>query len=472
MNIGELNVTPKFFDSQTQLDNDWLVSKNETSSFENILEKTQERSDDVREPKQVETKKVNLSNKKFEKVERPTADPTDNQMDEVKAMIKEAIAQKKFSKENAVEGEVDLKDLEEKIKNLEEAIMEELGITEKPDVLEMISDLLNVDLEALVEQLSTEEGQTALLESLVAKMDSGELDKEEVVAILTEVMDEMPKADKASFEKVVTEFTEKLPETESKEVLKQFEEVLKEIVEQKDVPKAVVPKEAQAQTITQSQEKEVVKEPIIQDVTTDKPVEEVTTKSSTQQEQTTSKDSEPLMNAEVKTANKEGGQKFSLEDQINVMKAEGNTIVSSKETPKAILSRSVMNQVVQGTKMSINMSDQGSEILIKLNPKNLGNVALKMQFDKGTLLAQIQVENQTVKGIIESNLDDLKSALRDEGYEIGNLDVSVNKESSGEQQQQSFTGGKKQFVNHETFEEIEEKIMKQRANDEGIDYLA
>ncbi len=96
-----------------------------------------------------------------------------------------------------------------------------------------------------------------------------------------------------------------------------------------------------------------------------------------------------------------------------------------------------------------------------------------MAFEKGTILAQIQVENQTVKGIIESNLDDLKSSLRNEGYEIGDLDVSVNKENAGDQSHQSFSQQRKQHTNLDSFEEIEAKLKTQNiVDDKSVDYLA
>jgi flagellar hook-length control protein FliK len=468
MNIGEMKVTPNFFNSQTQLNNEWFDFKSDSTSFEQVLEKTYERSEVEREPKTIESKDFKEVQKKMDKVDHQKDLPKDETLNEVKAKIKEAIAQKKFKKENAVDGEVDNLDLEEKIKNLEEAIMEELGLTEKPDLMALVAELLGVNLEVVEEQIMTEEGQVELLETLVDKVETGEINKKEVLSVLNQVKELLPEEKQVEFEAVLKEFVEKLPEGEAKDLLT---EVQKDF----EAPEKAVLKEVVTENKTTEfkAETELTKASVqTEQVTSEKPVEQATPKemAQEQQQESSNKQGEPIMNAEIKVEQKANAT-MNIEEQINVMKAEGQTIVSAKETPKAILTRSVMNQVVQGTKMSVNMSDQGSEILIKLNPKNLGNVSLKMAFEKGTLLAQIQVENQTVKGIIESNLDELRSALQDEGYQIGDLDVSVNKENTGDGQQ-GFTGGQKKFVKHETFEEIEEKIMKQKASDEGIDYLA
>lgn len=475
MNLGELKVNPVGFNSQVQLNNDWFVSKNEeTSSFENILaNKAKERSVVKREFEPKESLK-------FEKkvaVERPVdqAKPKENnQLSALKEKVNEVIAKKKFNKENDVEtvDSKSLKELEAKLEALEDAIKEELGLTEKPEVLELMAQLLGINVEALIEQLSS--GDTEVVEELTdlitVKLEDGTINPKELVKDLKQVFVKSDLPEQVELEKVVAELVDKLPEGEIRNELIQFEAVMESILQEK-VPETALPVEEVKMDGVKNDN------PITEPIVINEKVEVVeakqTSDTSTQQEQSTEKQAEPLSNIAVKTETKEVVQKFSLEDQVNLMKAESTTIISTKVTPKAALTRSVMNQVIQGTKMSINMSDQGSEILVKLNPKNLGNVALKMAFEKGTLLAQIQVENQTVKGIIESNLDDLKSALRDEGYEIGDLDVSVNKESSGEQSQQSFSQNKSKNLKMETFEEVEEKIRnKNIADEKAIDYLA
>jgi len=478
MNLGELKLNPSFFNSQVQLNNDWFVSKNnETSSFENILaNKTQERSEVKREFEPKLKAKVDDNRE----VDRPKLEHKLNDNEDVKALkqkINEVIAQKKFEKESVTtDGEkVSLDELKEKIESLEAAIKEELGITEEPDVLELIAQMIGVDVEVLVEQLSTGMDETAkeeLVQMISTEIEDGRIEPKELIKELKQVFAKLDKEERVELEKVVSDLVGKLPESEAKTEIVKFEAVLENVI------KNQVPEEEVKVTPIQV-ENEVAKEikPLTEQVVSaeksvsNEPV--VETKTDTQQEQTSEKQSEPLVNVTAKTTSKETVQKFTIDDQVNLMKAESSTIVSTKVTPKAALSRSVMNQVIQGTKMSINLSDQGSEILVKLNPKNLGNVALKMSFEKGALLAQIQVENQTVKGIIESNLNDLKDALRGEGYEIGDLDVSVNKENTGEHEQQSFSQNNRQNVKLETFEEIEEKIAKQNlVGDKAIDYLA
>lgn len=475
MNLGELNAV---FNSQTQLNNDWFIPENkEDKSFQNILEsKTQQRSD-VREtkPKVQEKTKVSKQDPVKKNNDLPTKEKVDHSkdLDHVKTELKKAIAKNKYEKEVAKDGNVSKEELKEQIEALEEAIKEELGLTEEPEVMAMMAALLGISVEQLTEQLTGTEVDEALVNEIVALIESEEVDSKDIVTMLEQVSDKISSEDMIQFEQAVKEIISQLPEGENKETIVAFEEVLDQLIVETSHEKTPVEMVQQEQASVES--KVETQTATTQTVEAEQPMEvkEVTTDSEQPKEQSsTNKESVPMMNAEIKLVKNEAGQKFSIEDQIGMMKTESSSVVAVKETPKMVLAKSIMNQVVQGTKMSINMSDQGSEILIKLNPKNLGNVSLKMAFDKGEVMAQIQVENQTVKGIIESNLDDLRSALREEGYEVGDLDVSVNKEDTGEQNEKSFSGGKKQFVKHETFEEVEEKIMRQKLQKEGFDYLA
>ncbi|MCH4888723.1 hypothetical protein EZV73_14105 [Acidaminobacter sp. JC074] len=473
MNVGELKLTPKFFNSQGQLNNDWFLNENK-SEFENILKEKTVKCSDVQDTKLMDVKEK-TSEKSHEVVKKAMQKTEqklgDKDLKEVTSKINEAIKKNKFEKENG-DGDLSLKELEEKIEALEEQIMAEMGIVEEQPILEEIAQLMGISVEALVEQLTSEGDKEAVIAELVSLVENEEIDSKQLVQALRQVFNKLDASEKIEFEKVVEDLIEKLPQGDVKEAVQKFDDVLENVIkrsgEGQEVeaqvaaePAKEVTTQTQTQTTPQVNETETVEKPV-----------EVQTDSQQTDQDASKSNAEPMMNAEIKVSSQEVEQKFNVEEQINMMKAESSVISGGKETPKAMLSRSVMNQVVQGTKMSINMSDQGSEILIKLNPKNLGNVALKMAFEKGTLLAQIQVENQTVKGIIESNLDDLKSALQQEGYEIGDLDVSVNKENTGEGQQ-GFTGqNKKQFVKFESFEEVEEKILQQKASQEGIDYLA
>lgn len=101
----------------------------------------------------------------------------------------------------------------------------------------------------------------------------------------------------------------------------------------------------------------------------------------------------------------------------------------------------IFNQVLEGTKASI--SDDVSEMVIKLKPDNLGKLSMKIVLERGLVIARFDVESQIVKQAIESNLEDLRNALSDKGFEVKEFDVSVNKDSRDQESSFSYLSKRK-----------------------------
>ncbi|EOC99707.1 Flagellar hook-length control protein FliK [Caldisalinibacter kiritimatiensis] len=74
-----------------------------------------------------------------------------------------------------------------------------------------------------------------------------------------------------------------------------------------------------------------------------------------------------------------------------------------------------------------------SEIKIKLKPDILGEMSLKIIAEKGIVTAKAMVESYQVKELIESNLDQLKDELNEQGIDIQEFEVSVGKDSNFEE---------------------------------------
>lgn len=114
-------------------------------------------------------------------------------------------------------------------------------------------------------------------------------------------------------------------------------------------------------------------------------------------------------------------EKFVSFDKLEQLSNSSNTKVLSK----------IFNQVIENVK--INISENISEMVIKLKPDNLGNLSMKIVIERGILIAKFDVESQIVKQAIEANLEDLRSALNDKGFEIKEFNVSVNQDSNHSQ---------------------------------------
>ena len=89
----------------------------------------------------------------------------------------------------------------------------------------------------------------------------------------------------------------------------------------------------------------------------------------------------------------------------------------------------VVNQVVRGAR--ILLKNDVTEVRIRLEPPELGTVRIRLVAGEKTLSGEIAVSNQEVKGIVESQLQQLRSSLTDQGLEVGRIDVSVRDDSRG-----------------------------------------
>lgn len=142
----------------------------------------------------------------------------------------------------------------------------------------------------------------------------------------------------------------------------------------------------------------------------------------------------------------------------------------------------IYSQVSQTIKSNINLTENGSTMLMKLKPESLGEVELKLSVQRGVVLAEIKVENEMVRAAIEANLDDLKQNLSNKGYD--NPSVQVNVQSDGFNEDSLFNSkdqshlsqsnkSKKGQINLDLDAEFEDVISESddNAGDLKINYL-
>lgn len=152
--------------------------------------------------------------------------------------------------------------------------------------------------------------------------------------------------------------------------------------------------------------------------------------------QATSGETAESVEPEVKTVD----NKFMSAHQL-LMK-QGNTLTTPANQPVQQLKQEVFSQILEAMKGQIKLTDQGASMLVKLQPEQLGNVELKLNIQKGIVLAEIKVENEIVKAAIESNLDDLRQSLNNKGYSVDQINVNID--SGKKDQQEAFS-----FLNQE-----------------------
>jgi flagellar hook-length control protein FliK len=98
-------------------------------------------------------------------------------------------------------------------------------------------------------------------------------------------------------------------------------------------------------------------------------------------------------------------------------------------------------EVVKQTGIILKEGGNG-EIRLVLKPENLGSIRIRLALSESSLEGRIVVDNNSVKELVESSLDNLKNALRLEGYQT-NLELSVGhrRSRSGSEQAQTQPTG-------------------------------
>lgn len=86
--------------------------------------------------------------------------------------------------------------------------------------------------------------------------------------------------------------------------------------------------------------------------------------------------------------------------------------------------RDVVYQVVQ--QIRVNISPENTSLEMRLNPENLGRVAINITSKNGVMTAEIHTENQTAREAIESQLQILKENIQERGLKVEAIEVRVS----------------------------------------------
>ncbi len=133
--------------------------------------------------------------------------------------------------------------------------------------------------------------------------------------------------------------------------------------------------------------------------------------------------------------------------QLNAqVMAETPVAQLSKATAKAqamstLNTQDVVNQLVE--RMKVEIKGNVSEMRITLKPEHLGDVSMKVATENGIVTAHFVAESQRVKEVIESNFNQLKDTLSQQGLQVAQLSVSVGENRQDERMRQFIAGQQK-----------------------------
>lgn len=87
----------------------------------------------------------------------------------------------------------------------------------------------------------------------------------------------------------------------------------------------------------------------------------------------------------------------------------------------------IMDQIMDY--MKIQLRTGMDQLQMQLHPASLGTVQVQLTSKGGEITAQFQVQNETVKAAVESQIAELKETLREQGIKVESVEVTV--ESNG-----------------------------------------
>lgn len=131
----------------------------------------------------------------------------------------------------------------------------------------------------------------------------------------------------------------------------------------------------------------------------------------------------------------------------------------------------IQEQIVN--KIEINLLKNHQEVTMELTPKELGKLSLKLSETGGVITANIKVDNDKVRDLIVSSLNQLKSALEGQGISVGSFNVDVRKEShysEMERQKQKSSKRINELINKLLTEE-EIAVNDNRPKETEFDYM-
>lgn len=91
---------------------------------------------------------------------------------------------------------------------------------------------------------------------------------------------------------------------------------------------------------------------------------------------------------------------------------------------QAIDVRDIAHQIVEQIKIRI--SPENTSMEMRLNPDNLGRVAIAITSKNGVMTAEIHTENQSAREAIESQLQILKESIQERGLKVEAIEVRVS----------------------------------------------
>lgn len=123
---------------------------------------------------------------------------------------------------------------------------------------------------------------------------------------------------------------------------------------------------------------------------------------------------------------------------VEIPKQEPVLEVSNQEIPtREVLDlddkENLFPKLVQNIKSLV--TEERSEVRIQLKPDHLGELKIKLSLERGIMVAEFTVQNETVREVIASQLPQLHTALQEQGTQMADVQINIGLGHKEQEQQ-------------------------------------
>ncbi|MEG0370824.1 MAG: flagellar hook-length control protein FliK [Clostridium sp.] len=151
----------------------------------------------------------------------------------------------------------------------------------------------------------------------------------------------------------------------------------------------------------------------------------------------------------------------ALMNQINIPQANNSSDTTSEVN--VFKYSDITDAIVENFK---NLRLPGRcEMRIKLNPRELGEITIKLVLEKGQVSAVISSDKKETVTLLQSNMQNLLDQLKDSGTDLHHLAVNLSHEENSEEARRGYKQEKEESEEND-FEGIFDDLFNEDSNDE------
>jgi flagellar hook-length control protein FliK len=207
-----------------------------------------------------------------------------------------------------------------------------------------------------------------------------------------------------------------------------------------NVDLASVPLLEGVQIVKEGEQLIVTDVPQVEETTTTRPTTARTSASTTTETTTapaeTTEPAAPLLTEEIAVEQQPTMNAAPLTQMVSARVQVAHQAVA--QTPQYVNPADVLNQVMD--QIRAHTGEQVTEMKLTLRPESLGDIVLRVLTQNGIVTAQFIAENERVREALESNFNQLRDALQEQGIRFAELSVSVAHD--GNDQMNQFEQGR------------------------------